>query len=119
MMMKMIMMTKHFLVDMSVCVGRNIYRQLFSRKLPDRNELFLPGRMAYVVDLEDDFTESDIPTTLIRSKADCPSLEVCHLWCSFNDMKLFHKWLKTILFDSTYCYRWYSGVVVKHWTSYQ
>jgi len=57
--------------------GRNVYRQLFSRKLPERNELFLPGRMAYIVDLEDDFTESDIPTTLIRSKADCPSLEVC------------------------------------------
>ncbi len=32
--------------------------------------------MAYVVDLEDDFAESDVPTTLIRSKADCPSLEV-------------------------------------------
>jgi len=32
--------------------------------------------MAYVVDLEDDYAESDIPTTLIRSKADCPSLEV-------------------------------------------
>jgi len=35
--------------------------------------------MAYVVDLEDDYAESDIPTTLIRSKADCPSLEVCAL----------------------------------------
>jgi IK cytokine len=56
-------------------LGRNIFRQLFSRKLPERNELFLPGRMAYVVDLEDDMMDSDIPTTLIRSKADCPSLE--------------------------------------------
>jgi len=61
--------------------GRNIYRQLFARKLPERNELFLPGRMAYVVDLEDDFTDSDIPTTLIRSKADCPSLEVIDSHC--------------------------------------
>jgi len=66
--------------------GRNIYRYLFSRRLPERNELFLPGRMAYVVDLEDDYAESDIPTTLIRSKADCPSLEVCaeqhaSVWC--------------------------------------
>jgi len=59
--------------------GRNVYRFLFSRKLPERNELFLPGRMAYVVDLEDDYAESDIPTTLIRSKADCPSLEVSFL----------------------------------------
>lgn len=56
--------------------GRNIFRQLFAHKLPERNELFLPGRMAYVIDLEDDMMESDIPTTLIRSKADCPSLEV-------------------------------------------
>lgn len=35
--------------------------------------MFAPGRMAYVVDLEDDFPESDIPTTSIRSKADCPN----------------------------------------------
>ena len=49
---------------------------MFSRRQPERNELFLPGRMAYVIDLEDDMMESDIPTTLIRSKADCPSLEV-------------------------------------------
>lgn len=42
----------------------------------ERNELFLPGRMAYVVDLEDDYAETDIPTTLIRSKADCPTMEV-------------------------------------------
>jgi len=64
-----------------VFAGRSIYRQVFSRKLPERNELFLPGRMAYVVDLEDDFTESDVPTTLIRSKADCPSLEVIDPQC--------------------------------------
>lgn len=32
--------------------------------------------MAYVVDLDDEFTDTDIPTTLIRSKADCPSMEV-------------------------------------------
>jgi len=52
--------------------------------------------MAYVVDLEDDFTESDVPTTLIRSKADCPSLEVCdvfHLtidvvWCGVANWTL-------------------------------
>ena len=70
-------------------LGRSVYRQLFCRKLPDRNELFLPGRMAYVVDLEDDFTESDVPTTLIRSKADCPSLEVRrlskHINCEIPD----------------------------------
>uniref|UniRef100_A0A673ZMX0 IK cytokine n=1 Tax=Salmo trutta TaxID=8032 RepID=A0A673ZMX0_SALTR len=41
----------------------------------ERNELFLPGRMAYVVDLEDEYADTDIPTTLIRSKADCPTME--------------------------------------------
>ena len=27
-------------------------------------------------ELDDEYTESDIPTTLIRSKADCPNMEV-------------------------------------------
>ncbi len=31
---------------------------------------------AYVFELEDEYAESDIPTTLIRSKADCPGMEV-------------------------------------------
>ena len=30
-------------------------------------------------DVEDEYAESDIPTTLIRSKADCPGIEVSHL----------------------------------------
>lgn len=56
-------------------MGRNIYRIIFKSKYPERNELFLPSRMAYVVDLEDEFAESDVPTTLIRSKVDCPAPE--------------------------------------------
>ncbi|OWF38058.1 protein Red-like [Mizuhopecten yessoensis] len=56
-------------------MGRNVYRILFKNKLPERNELFLPRRMAYVVDLEDEYADLDVPTTTIRSKADCPSLE--------------------------------------------
>lgn len=51
-----------------VYAAKNIYRTLFRNELPKRNEMFNPGRMAYVVDLEDDFPESDIPTTAIRSK---------------------------------------------------
>ena len=27
-------------------------------------------------ELDDEYAESDIPTTLIRSKADCPNMEV-------------------------------------------
>lgn len=71
-------------------MAKNIFRILF-RPPPRRiNELFLPNRMAYIIDLDalqgqqDDENEKsthaldDIPTTLIRSKADCPNAEVSH-----------------------------------------
>ncbi|KAI1280566.1 Protein Red [Halotydeus destructor] len=45
---------------------------LINRKLPEKNDLFLPSRMAYVVDLEGECAD-EIPTTVIRSKADCPN----------------------------------------------
>ncbi|WOK93801.1 suppressor of mec-8 and unc-52 protein [Canna indica] len=35
------------------------------------NEMFLPGRMAFIFNMEDGISH-DIPTTLHRSKADCP-----------------------------------------------
>lgn len=56
-------------------LGRNIYRVVFKSKPLQRNELFLPKRMAYAVDLEDEYGDFDIPNTVIRSKTDCPSLE--------------------------------------------
>ncbi|ODM97579.1 Protein Red [Orchesella cincta] len=56
-------------------LARSVYRTLFQTTLPERNELFAPGRMAYVFDLEDEYAESDIPTTVIRSKADVPLSE--------------------------------------------
>ncbi|KFM71946.1 Protein Red, partial [Stegodyphus mimosarum] len=56
-------------------LGKNIYRQVFKHRYPEKSELFLPNRMAYIIDLEDEYAESDIPTTLLRSKADCPSFE--------------------------------------------
>ncbi|XP_041808045.1 protein Red [Chelmon rostratus] len=62
-------------IEFKTRLGRNIYRVVFRSGQVERNELFLPGRMAYVVDLDDEFTDTDIPTTLIRSKADCPSME--------------------------------------------
>ncbi|KAK5917572.1 hypothetical protein CgunFtcFv8_002411 [Champsocephalus gunnari] len=62
-------------IEFKTRMGRNIYRVVFRTGGLERNELFLPGRMAYVVDLDDEFTDTDIPTTLIRSKADCPSME--------------------------------------------
>lgn len=53
-------------------MAANILALLKEEKLSNRNELFLPGRMAYTIDLEDPFID-DIPTTIIRSKADCPN----------------------------------------------
>ena len=65
--------------------AKNVYRILFQNKIPLRNEAFLPGRMAYVFDLDDEVSETDLPTTLMRSKADCPNLEV-HTTLSTNDI---------------------------------
>uniref|UniRef100_A0A4W4FTV2 IK cytokine n=1 Tax=Electrophorus electricus TaxID=8005 RepID=A0A4W4FTV2_ELEEL len=62
-------------IEFKTRLGRNVYRILFKGRQTERNELFLPGRMAYVVDLEDEYADTDIPTTLIRSKADCPTME--------------------------------------------
>lgn len=58
-------------------VGRNIYKTIMTMrsKQIERNELFIPGRMAYVIELDDENAEVDIPTTLIRSKADVPTVD--------------------------------------------
>uniref|UniRef100_A0A1B6D3C8 RED-like N-terminal domain-containing protein n=1 Tax=Clastoptera arizonana TaxID=38151 RepID=A0A1B6D3C8_9HEMI len=56
-------------------LGRSVYRLAINAVSGERNPLFAPGRMAYVVDLADEIPESDIPTTLIRSKTDVPNLE--------------------------------------------
>ncbi|XP_067648393.1 protein Red [Eurosta solidaginis] len=56
-------------------MARNIYSLVQARRSKEipRVELFAPGRMAYVIDLEDDLGgETDIPTTLIRSKFEVP-----------------------------------------------
>ncbi|XP_053212466.1 protein Red-like [Panonychus citri] len=55
-------------------MAANIITLLTKEKLPLRNDLFLPGRMAYTLDLEDPFVD-DIPTTIIRSKADFPNTD--------------------------------------------
>merc|ERR1712168_1651778 len=62
-------------VDFVSIQGRKIYKAAIGSKPPQRNELFYPGRMAYVFNVEDDYEDSEIPTTTIRSKADCPLIE--------------------------------------------
>eukprot|EP00094_Tigriopus_californicus_P000923 TCALIF_00893-PA protein Name:"Similar to IK Protein Red (Homo sapiens)" AED:0.07 eAED:0.07 QI:267/0.75/0.77/1/0.75/0.55/9/75/586 len=67
-------------------MGKNIVRSLFNPNYPKSNELFFPGRMAYVMDLEEDFGESDIPTTTIRSKADVEGTVANQTTLSTNDI---------------------------------
>ncbi|XP_057313746.1 protein Red-like [Hydractinia symbiolongicarpus] len=62
-------------VEFVSVLGRKIHKAAMVQKPPLRNDLFLPGRMAYVFNLDDEYDESDIPTTTIRSKADCPLIE--------------------------------------------
>merc|ERR1712141_38655 len=53
-------------VEFRTSFGKKIYGAVFSSHVPEKNELFVPGRMAYIFDVEDEFAESDIPTTVIR-----------------------------------------------------
>lgn len=55
-------------------MGKNIHNivTFYRSRHIERNDLFSPGRMAYVIELEDENAETDIPTTLIRSKLDVP-----------------------------------------------
>lgn len=56
-------------------MGRSVYRIALGRKTIERNVMFAPGRMAYVIDMQDDMLDTDIPTTLIRSLSDIQSVE--------------------------------------------
>ena len=55
-------------------MGKNIVRLMFNTDDIKANELFMPGRMAYVMDLEEE-SDTDIPTTSIRSKKDIANSE--------------------------------------------
>ena len=66
------------MVKFKGAAGRAVFNAMFARSKSRTNDLFLPGRTAFVFDLEDAHTP-DIPTTLRRSKADCP--EVLHFHC--------------------------------------
>ena len=56
-------------IECRTLMGKNLMRILSTSDVPTVNELFMPGRMAYVMELEEE-GESDIPTTSIRSKKD-------------------------------------------------
>ena len=79
-------------VSFHTSVGRAVHDYLFNRQRSNVREAFLPRRMAFVFQLgaggvgeDEDVDEllgdnggldSDIPTTLRRSKADCPQVRV-------------------------------------------
>lgn len=67
-------------------LAQNLMNVLFENNLPEKNDYFLPGRLAYVFDLEND-CPSDAFTTLLRSKADCPNWEQMNA-LSTNDIVL-------------------------------
>lgn len=52
--------------------GRSVFNAVFNPPKINVSELFLPRRTAFVYELEDSEYGSDIPTTLRRSKLDCP-----------------------------------------------
>jgi len=56
-------------VETRTILAKNIIRNVFRPEVPKQNELFFPGRMAYIMELEEE-ADSDIPTTTIRSKKD-------------------------------------------------
>merc|ERR1712200_328328 len=61
-------------IETRTILAKNIVRNVFRPDIPKQNELFFPGRMAYVMDLEEE-ADSDIPTTTIRSKKDVANNE--------------------------------------------
>ena len=67
-------------------MAKNINRLLFTQSSTkvERNELFLPHRMAYVIELDEN--DSDIPTALIRSKQDCPEMGLASTSLTTNDI---------------------------------
>lgn len=58
-------------------LGKSIYHTVQTQKSRhiEKSELFLPGRMAYIIELDEE-AETDIPTTVIRSVADVASFEL-------------------------------------------
>ncbi|KAK9805368.1 hypothetical protein WJX73_007555 [Symbiochloris irregularis] len=51
--------------------GRAVFKAVFEEKASDASISFLPRRLAFVYDLEED-AANDLPTTLRRSLLDCP-----------------------------------------------
>ncbi|CAK9159261.1 unnamed protein product [Ilex paraguariensis] len=59
-------------VSFRTATAKSVYQWIVKpQTVMKTNEMFLPGRMAFIFNMEGGFSH-DIPTTLHRSKADCP-----------------------------------------------
>eukprot|EP00268_Persea_americana_P067917 TRINITY_DN9399_c0_g2_i1.p1 TRINITY_DN9399_c0_g2~~TRINITY_DN9399_c0_g2_i1.p1 ORF type:complete len:565 (-),score=162.07 TRINITY_DN9399_c0_g2_i1:838-2532(-) len=59
-------------VSFRTATAKSVYQWIIKpHSVIKTNEMFLPGRMAFIFNMEDGFAH-DIPTTLHRSRADCP-----------------------------------------------
>ncbi|XP_062182512.1 suppressor of mec-8 and unc-52 protein homolog 2-like [Phragmites australis] len=59
-------------VSFRTATAKSVYQWIIKpQSIVKANEMFLPGRMSFIYNVEDGLT-NDIPTTLHRSKADCP-----------------------------------------------
>ncbi|PVH61394.1 hypothetical protein PAHAL_3G023800 [Panicum hallii] len=59
-------------VSFRTATAKSVYQWIIKpQSIIKENELFLPGRMSFIYNMEEG-VNNDIPTTLHRSKADCP-----------------------------------------------
>ncbi|XP_031267501.1 suppressor of mec-8 and unc-52 protein homolog 2 [Pistacia vera] len=59
-------------VSFRTAIAKSVYQSIVKpQTVIKTNEMFLPGRMSFIYNMEGGYTH-DIPTTLQRSKADCP-----------------------------------------------
>lgn len=59
-------------VSIRTAVAKSVYQWIVKpQTISKTNEMFLPGRMTFIYNMESGY-HHDIPTTLHRSKADCP-----------------------------------------------
>ena len=74
-------------------MGKNIMRNVFKPELPKVNELFIAGRMAYVMDLDEEVMIQSIPAThrclLYFANSSCFKLLWYNIYPYDNDDKKF------------------------------
>lgn len=62
-------------VSFRTATAKSVYQWIVKpQTVVKSSEMFLPGRMSFIFDMENGYSH-DIPTTLHRSKADCPQPE--------------------------------------------